>query len=62
VNFTKLSGGDYVLRIKKKYQDSSSHDELVVHIHIQKAFWEYGFFYVSLVLLLIGLIYIIYNS
>ncbi|HRS18010.1 MAG TPA: response regulator, partial [Bacteroidales bacterium] len=60
VNFTKLSGGDYVLRIKKKYQDSSSHDELVVHIHIQKAFWEYWFFYVSLVLLLIGLIYIIY--
>lgn len=60
VNFTKLQGGDYVLRIKKKYQESTIDSELIVNIHIEKAFWEYWFFYVTLVLLLIGLIYIAY--
>lgn len=60
VNFTKLQGGDYVLRIQKRYADSPIDTELRVHIHIQKEFWEYWFFYVTIVLLGIGLVYVVY--
>lgn len=53
ISYTNLQGGDYILYISHL---GNPNDELAIHIHIAKAFWEQTIFYVISFLLIIGLI------
>lgn len=54
VDYTNLSGGDYVFYVKQL--SNSADSEIELHIHISKALWERTEFYVILVLLVISVI------
>lgn len=62
VHYTNLSGGSYTFRVRKQTIHGLSDYELVVHVHIQKAFWEMWLFYLALGALLILIIYFIYTA
>ena len=62
VNFTKLPGGDYIFRVKKKSANpNDTSQELRVHVHIDKAIWEYWYFYMFLGVIVLAIIYAIYS-
>lgn len=60
VNFNKLSGGDYIFRVRKN-SSNNSNDELRVFIHIELAFWEQWYFYVMIAIVILTLIYSVYT-
>jgi PAS domain S-box-containing protein len=60
VNFTKLSGGDYIFKVRKN-SSNNPNDELRVYIHIELAFWEQWYFYVMVAIVILTIIYSIYT-
>ena len=60
--FNNLRGGDYTIHVKCLNKESNVFsDEIVFRLIIRKAFYETGWFYVFLTLLVLMIIYLIYR-
>lgn len=59
IQFTKLSGGSYTLRVKQASQTNEA-ALLTVHIIIQKNFWEHWWFYALAILAALSIFTAIY--
>jgi len=60
VHLQSLLPGDYTLEVVPKAYDSENSDQrLVTHFRIHPAFWQTGFFLISVIILSVGLIFLI---
>lgn len=59
--FANLPGGDYIFKLKSSNQDGIwSKEKNLLYIHVETPFWKTKWFYASLSVLGIGIIFLIY--